>query len=171
MRVLSLLAIAACGGRSAAAPEPVGATGASTRAAMTWSYDSLDERPVSSAALRGRTTVLAFVATYDLESQAQVDFLATMAKHDGDRVNYAFVALERPESRELVEAFRKFVESKFGVSLAAAMADAATIAGGGPFGDVHVVPTVVVLDREGKLRWEHTGLAKADDIRAAMRER
>ena len=31
------------------------------------------------------------------------------------------------------------------------------------------VPTVVVLDRFGKLVWKHTGLAKADEIRAHVR--
>jgi len=102
------------------------------------------------------------------ESQAQVDYIATMAKHDADRVNYAIIALERPENRELVEAFRHFVADKFGVSLITAMADPATIAGGGPFGDVHVVPTVVILDRQGKVRWQRTGLVKSDDIRAGM---
>jgi hypothetical protein len=136
---------------------------------VDYNFDSLDERPVSSAALRGKTTVVAFVTTFDLERQAQVDYLAAMARNDGDRVNYALVALERPESRELVEGFRNFVKEKFGVSFATALGDAATIAGGGPFGDVHVVPTTVILDRQGKLAWKHRGLSKAEEIRAAMR--
>ena len=151
-----------------AASPPGTTTHTSLQGPVTYSYDSLDNRAVSSKAMRGRPTVLAFVTSYDLESQAQVDYLATMARHDADHINYAFVALERPESRELVEAFRSFVQSKFGVSLTAAMADAETIAGGGPFGDVHVVPTVVILDRDGKVRWQRTGLVKADDIRAGM---
>jgi hypothetical protein len=162
-----MLACACGGGRGA--EDAVGASHAPRRGAIEFSYDSLDERLVNSKATRGRPTVLAFVATYDLKSQAQVDYVAAMAKHDGDHVNYAVVALEIPENRELVETFRKFVESKFGVSLTTAMADPATIAGAGPFGDVHVVPTVVVLDREGNITWQHTGLAKSDDIRAGMR--
>ena len=162
------LVIAACGGGGSAAAPPGAATHPSLQGPIAYSFDSLDERAVSSKAMGGRPTVLAFVTSYDLESQAQVDYLATMAKHDADRVNYAIVALERPENRELVEAFRRFVADKFGVSVIAAMADPATIAGGGPFGDVHVVPTVVILDRQGKIRWQRTGLVKSDDIRAGL---
>ena len=163
-----LLLVGACGGGGSSAPPPGAATHPSLQDPIAYSFDSLDERPVSSKTLRGRPTVLAFVTTYDLESQAQVDYIATMAKHDADRINYAIVALERPENRELVEAFRHFVADKFGVSLAAAMADPATIAGGGPFGDVHVVPTVIVMDKSGKIRWQRTGLVKSDDIRAGL---
>jgi hypothetical protein len=149
--------------------EPVVGTGPGPATGVVdFSFDSLDERPVTSAATRGKPTVLAFISTYDLESQAQVDYLAGMAKRDGDRVNYAIVALEPPANRELVEAFRRFVVEKFGVTLVAALGDPATVAGGGPFGDVHVVPTVVVLDREGRVAWRRTGLSKSDEIRAAM---
>jgi hypothetical protein len=165
----ALLALAACA--SAGPPKveaAIGASGSPASSVLEYSFDSLDARPCTSAALRGKPTVLAFISTYDLESQAQVDYLATMAKHDGDRVNYAIVALEPPANRELVEAFRRFVADKFGVSLLAAIGDAATIAGGGPFGDVHVVPTVVVLDREGKIAWRKTGVSKSDEIRTAM---
>jgi hypothetical protein len=143
-------------------------SGASKHGIVDYSFDSLDERAVSSVALRGKTTVLAFITTFDLESQAQVDYLAAMAKNDGPRVNYVVVALEPPESRELVEGFRGFLKEKFGVSLVTALGDPATIAGGGPFGDVHVVPTIVILDHTGKIAWRKTGLAKPDEIRAVM---
>ena len=43
------------------------------------------------------------------------------------------------------------------------------MSGAGPFGEIPAVPTVVVLDRFGKLVWKHTGLAKADEIRAHVR--
>jgi hypothetical protein len=146
----------------------VGTSSSAPSGVLDYSFDSLDAHPVSSAAMRGKPVVMAFISTYDLESQAQVDYLATMAKHDGDRVNYAIVALEPAENRELVEAFRRFVAEKFGVTLTTALGDRATIAGAGPFGDVHTVPTVVILDREGKVAWRKTGLCKSDEIRAAL---
>ena len=165
----ALLAGLACG--CSGPPPKVEAVGASTTyeaGGLDYHFDSLDARPVTSAAMRGKTTVLAFVTTFDLESQAEVDYLATMAKNDGDQVNYVVVALEPAGNRELVEAFRHFVDSKFGVSLVMAMGDETTIAGSGPFGDVHVVPEVVVLDKEGRIAWRLTGLSKNADIRAAM---
>jgi hypothetical protein len=35
----------------------------------------------------------------------------------------------------------------------------------GPFGELSAVPTLVVLDREGRIVWKHTGLAKSDELR------
>ncbi len=161
-------ACAACGSKPP--PEPVGVSRVDTPepkagAPIDFAFDSLDARAVSSVATRGKVTVLAFVATYDLGSQAQVNYLVAMAKHDGERVNYALVALDQHSERELVEVYRKNLDVTFPVALA----DAETIAGGGPFGDVHRIPAVVVLDRKGQMAWKKTGLAKADEIRAAMR--
>jgi hypothetical protein len=44
--------------------------------ALEFEFDSLDERPVSSAAMRGKPSVLAFVTTSSLAAQAQVIFLS-----------------------------------------------------------------------------------------------
>ena len=135
-----------------------------SRAPVHFEYESLDARPVDSASTRGAPTVIAFITTWDLMSQAQVDFLVKMAKNDGDRVHYFVVAMQEKTERELVELYLQ----KLGVEFPAALADPATIAGGGPFGDVHNVPTVVLLDARGRLVWLHPGLARANEIRAAM---
>ncbi len=45
-------------------------------------FESLDDRPRRSEATRGSPPVLAFVTTSSLSSQAQVDFLVAMARHD-----------------------------------------------------------------------------------------
>ncbi len=140
-------------------PEPA------TGAAVSYVYDSLDARPVSSTQMRGKVTVLAFVATYDLGSQAQVNYLVAMAKHDGATVNYVLVALEKRSERELVEVYK----TNLNVTFPVALADAETIGGSGPFGDVHRIPALVVLDRQGQMVWKKIGLAKPEEIRAAMR--
>jgi len=163
--LLAIFAAGGCGSKPITDAVPVAALAQHT---VEFEFDSLDERPVSSHVLRGKPTVMAFVASDDLASQAQVDFLATMAKHDGDKVNYVFVAVETPERRELVEGFRRFFESKFGVVLGAAMADKATLEGKGAFGDVRGL-TVVVMDPTGRIAWLRTGIARSDEIRAALR--
>ncbi len=110
--------------------------------------------------------MLAFVTTASLPAQAQVDFLVAMAGHDGDRVHYAIIAMEGPDSRELVELYRKALAIPFPV----AMADDRTLAGHGGFGDVSVVPVTVVLDRLGRLVSRVDGrVAKSTELRAAMR--
>lgn len=132
----------------------------------TYAFDPLDdERPVNSEAFRGKPVVMAFVTTGDLQSQAQVGFLNAMHKNDGGRVNYALIAVHPRKEIILVETYRQAT----GVEFPVALADGAAMNAGGPFGEIPAVPTVVVLDRFGKLVWKHTGLAKADEIRAHVR--
>src|ERR1700690_1691507 len=78
---LALSLFSACGSKPP--PEPVGVSHVDTPepitgAAVDFVYDSLDARQVSSSAMRGKVTVVAFVATYDLGSQAQVNYLVAM---------------------------------------------------------------------------------------------
>jgi hypothetical protein len=129
-------------------------------------FESLDERPLSAESTRGKPTILVLVTTGSLPAQAQVDYLVAMAKHDADRVNYAVVALEPRENRELVEIYRKSLNVTFPV----AMADDSTLAGASPFGGVTVVPVTVVLDRSGRVVWRVDGrVVKSDELRRAMR--
>jgi hypothetical protein len=133
---------------------------------VDFAFDSIDDRPVSSESMRGKITVLVFVTTGSLLAQAQVDFLIAMAKNDSDRLNYAVVALEPRENRELVELYRKALSIPFPV----AMADAETLGGAGAFHDVSAVPVTVLIDRSGRVAWRMDGrVAKSDEIRIAMR--
>jgi hypothetical protein len=161
------LACSACGSPQKKDDAPVGITeGAATIGhAVSFSFDSLDERNVSSEAAHGRITVLAFITTWDLSSQAEVDYLVAMAKHDESNVFYALVALDDRKNRELVEAYRKTLNVTFPV----AMADTETIGGRGPIPGVNQVPTVVVIDRDGRVVWQKSGVSKPDEIRPHMR--
>jgi hypothetical protein len=135
-------------------------------APIDFAFDSLDDRPVASDASRGKPTVIVFVTTGSLPAQAQVDFLVAMAKNDGDKVNYAVVALEARQNRELVELYRKALSTPFPV----AMADEATASGGGPFGDVTGVPVTVVLDRAGRIALRVVGrVIKPGELRSTLR--
>ena len=163
------LALLGCGRKESDGP-PVGVSTKAGAAPLsdepvTYAFDPLDERPVSSAAMRGKPTVLAFITTGDIVCQAQVDFLVAMAKRDGDEVNYALVAIHPRREIVLVETYRKTL----GVEFPIALGDASALAPGGPFGEIPAVPTVVVLDRVGRVAWKHTGLAKADEVRGHLR--
>jgi hypothetical protein len=168
--IVIAVALAACVSTKPAV-ETVGASNASNARAQTeapraWAYESLDSRPVTAEGTRGKPTVLAFVTTDNLASQAQVSFLVAMAKNDHDRVNYALVAMHTRKDREIVELYRTTLAVTFPVALV----DDASISGGGPF-PVEAVPTVVVLDREGRLVWRTTGLARPADIRPHLNAR
>jgi hypothetical protein len=133
--------------------------------AAVYEFDSLDERPVSSEAMRGKPTIIVFVSTGDIVGQAQVSYLVHMAKADGDRVNYAMVALHPRKEIVLVEAYSRTLGVEFPVALGDSSATHAT----GPFGEIPAVPTLVLLDRGGRLVWKHTGLVKHDEIRRHVR--
>jgi hypothetical protein len=163
--VVTLLTVAACGGEPPAPPmAAVGLSGPVAHAGPTFSFDSLDARPVSSDAFRGKTTVVSFVTTWDIASQAQVSYLVKMAGRDGARVNYAIVAVQEPGARELVEQYARVMHVTFPV----AMGDAALLAGTGPLGEVKDVPTTLIVDASGRLVFRQSGVLRSDELRAHM---
>lgn len=168
--ILVTALVFACGPKAPDGP-PIGVT---TKAGSplpdvgkptTYVFDPLDERPVSSDVHRGKPTVLVFATTGDIVGQAQVSYLVHMAKHDADRVNYALIALHPRKEIVLVEAYCKTL----GVEFPVALGEPAMTTASGPFGEIPAVPTTVILDREGRIVWKHTGLSKSDELRAHMR--
>ena len=139
---------------------------AALRVPVDFAFDSLDDRPISAVSTRGKPTLVTFLTTSNLAAQAQIDFLVAMARNDGDKVNYAAVALEPHDNRELVELYKKALSIQFPV----AMADPLTLAGGGPFGDVSAVPVTVLLDRSGRIVWRTDGrVVKSSELRDALK--
>lgn len=136
-----------------------------TTAPLEFKLDSLDDRQVSTGSVVGKPTVIAFVTTWDLSSQAQIDYLVPMAKKDGAQVNYVMVALQEAQNRELVEVFAQHL----GVTFPVAMADAELIAGGSSFGALKAVPTTVILNRATRMVWRHVGIARPEVIREGLR--
>lgn len=160
--LLWLLLALGCGGSKKLGEDPVGVSHGQG-GPISFSYDSLDQRSVSAEAARGKVALITFVATWDMMSQAQADFVSVMAKNDGDRIAYFVVALDDRVNRELVEAFAKTLE----LNCPVAMGDSDTVAGRSAFGPV-AVPTTVVLDPEGRIAWRKTGLAKSDELRQVL---
>ncbi len=168
-RVTVRLAFVCAAGGSCAASRaggdsaPPGASTLASDPAVDFAFESLDLRPVSAEATRGKPTVIAFVTTDSLPAQAQVDFLAAMAKHDGDRVNYAVVALG--SERELVELYAKSLSLAFPV----AWLDPGKVDEASGFGEVGAVPVTVLLDPGGHVAWRAQGrVARPEEIRQAM---
>jgi hypothetical protein len=160
--------VAACGGaESSGARGPVlGASEKPSSDAVAFAFPLLGSNgQLSSAATRGRVAVLAFVTIDNLLCQAQVRYLQEMAKHDGQQVTYALVLMESKDRRELAELYRQDLQVTFPV----AMADDESLAGSGPFGTFEGYPTVVVLDREGRVTRKALGLAKPNELRDAMK--
>jgi hypothetical protein len=162
LAILLAALCAACGASHAAGDPPPGASTLATDPEIEFEFDSLDARPVSAAAMRGKPTVIAFVTTDSLAGQAQVDFLVAMAKHDAARVNYAVVAIG--VDRELAQLYAKSLSLTFPV----AILDPGK-AGATAFGDLSVVPVTVLLDPGGHVTWRaQARVARADEIRRVI---
>lgn len=131
-----------------------------------FAYETLDGRVVTSQRYRGRMTVVAMVATYDTASQAQTRFLETVYRRHAPRINALLLVLEPPEHRPLVEAY----QSSLALSYDVALADAETIAGEGAFAGLHHVPSIVLLDREGREVWRNLGLVEVEALHAVIAE-
>lgn len=165
MALLALLCATATCASEPPPPQPVFASVART-APLHFQYALIDGRNwLGSDALQGRPTVLGFLTTYDLASQAQARFLNGIMRRLGSRIQVAAVMLERVDNRPLIIAFRDGLDLGYPV----AMGDPSLISGAGPFGDVHVVPATVVLDAQARLVWKKLGLAREEEIEKVLR--
>ncbi len=131
---------------------------------IAFSWTDLRGKPLTTETVRGRVTVVCFIATYDVTSQAQVRFLQRLHKEHAPRLNVALIVLEQPENRPMIEAYADALELPFPV----AIADAATIRGEGPFQGLHHVPSISILDREGRERFRHLGLIEWTPLEEAV---
>lgn len=135
---------------------------------VVFSYPSVDDAPdVRSENLRGRPTILVFLSTYDLASQAQARFLSMVQRRREPPIHAAAIVLEPKENLPLVAMFRQTL----GLEYPVALGDEELIAGGGPFGDVRSVPATVVLDASGRIIAKRQGLLKDDELEALLGDR
>jgi thiol-disulfide isomerase/thioredoxin len=161
-RTVVLAAMFACAKEPAA---PVGSSDRGVAAPVTFQFNSLDERPVSSQAFLGHRVVLAFVTTWDVASQGQAQLLAQLSVPQG--VNKVLVALDERHNRELVEVFAKTLKISFPVAMAEPTASREGLQLFGDFGEI-AVPTVVVLDESGRILLRSNGITKANEVLRAL---
>ncbi len=131
---------------------------------VTFGYETADGGRLSSLELRGRFTVIAFVATYDLASQAQLKVLGHVLRDHSPRVNVAAIDLDPVENKPLVKAFAAKLQAPFPI----AIADARTVEGHGPFEGLHNVPSIVILDRDGREVFRHAGAMDERPLRKEL---
>ncbi len=164
MRAAAAVALL-CVGCSPAAPraaEPVPRSGPP----LEFAFGVLDGTVLSAEALRGRVTALLFVTTFDLPSQAAARRLAEVQARHVPRFNAAAVALESPENATLVGVFRDTLALPYPVALA----DRVELQSSSAFGAVDRVPTLIVLDREGRAVRSHVGIFETPALVEWLRE-
>lgn len=154
------------GSCSSAATAPATASASARSAPVAYEFPSAGETAlVSGETMRGRVTALIFITTFDLASQLTARRLGDVLVSFTPRANAAAVVVEAAVYAELLPAYRTALALPFPV----VMADFATQRGAGPFGAITRVPTLVVLDRDGRVVSRHEGALEPDEIRAALR--
>jgi hypothetical protein len=163
MLCVSLISVG-CGGRASPPPLSTSSPTPPSGPPVDFAFETLEGKSIDSAATRGRAMAVLFVATYDLASQVMAQRLEAVLRVPSPRANGLLVVLEAPQYAQLAAAFR----DSLGLTLPVAMADADTIAGRSFFGPVPRIPTLIVLDREGRELWRRPGVATHGDIEKSL---
>jgi hypothetical protein len=141
--LLSLLA--AC--QPVALPDSPSSEPSPTRGLVQrFDFGTTEGEELSSETTRGRVTVLVMVTTFDLASQVAAKRVNQVLHAHRPRINAGAVVLEAAKYAPLADAFRSVLELSYPVALA----DLGALQQSSTFGEVTSVPTVIVLDAEGR---------------------
>src|SRR5690606_35375870 len=113
------------------------------RDVLEFAFPSVDGTPIASSALLGRVSVLLFVTTFDVASQAQARRLEDLYRTHAPRLNALGVVVEAPRYADLARTFR----DSLGLSYPLAMADRTVLESHSVFRQVQAVPAWIFLDR------------------------
>lgn len=133
---------------------------------LLFTFGTLDGGELSSDTTRGRTTALLFVTTYDLPSQAEALLLRDLLRAHKPRANGAVVMMEAPRAAPLAQVWADSI----GLGLPVAMASPSLLAGDSALGRIEGVPTLIVLDRRGRLVARRPGAQSQAEMAALLRQ-
>jgi hypothetical protein len=131
---------------------------------IAFAYGTPSGTVLGSATTRGRVTALLFVTTFDLPSQVMARRLDDVIRRHQPRANAGAVAIEAPTAAPLVEVFKSTLGLRYEVALSSTGNET-----NGPFGTIDRVPTLIVLDREGREVGRHHGVLEPEAIVQALR--
>lgn len=138
--------------------------GAALGEPIQFTFGTVDGGELSSDTTRGRTTALLFVTTYDLPSQAEALLLRDVLSTHKPLANGAIVMLEAPQAAPLAQVWAQSI----GLELPIAMATPALMSGESQLGHIAGVPTLIVLDRRGRLIGRHEGALTREQIAQSL---
>lgn len=157
----------ACGGADQGPPPqtPDTAGAPETGKRIQFEYTTLDDKTLSTASLAGRFSVLGFITTYDPASQLQARYINRLLHNHKPRINAALLVLEAPENRPMADAFAAVLK----LDCPIAMADQALLLGKGPFERLHSVPSIIILDRQGREVFRYHGVLNEEGLDSALK--
>jgi hypothetical protein len=144
--------------------EPAAAAEPELGEPLQFTFGTIEGGEVSSDTTRGRATTLLFVTTYDLPSQAEAQLLRDVLSTHKPVANAAIVMMEAPQAAPLAKVWADSIALKWPI----AMASPSLMAGESELGRINGVPTLIVLDRRGRLIAKSEGALGRDAIRECL---
>ncbi len=154
------------GASSCSAPAEPTRPKVDTRRPIDFEFVDADGREISSRATRGRATLILLVTTFDMASQLMAQRVNQLLHTTKPRINAGALVMEPPKYGIFVDTYREQLKLDYPVLLA----DHASLHGRGPFGDIHHIPTLIVLDSKGREVTRFEGRVDEEPISDALAE-
>jgi hypothetical protein len=164
MRRRASILLAGVVGCSPAAP-PTSVASSERSEPIEFAFGALDGSVVTQNSTHGRVTALLFVTSFDLPSQVAARRLADLQRTHRPRFNATAIALESAENATLVGVFRDTLSLPYPV----AIADRVELQSSPAFSQIDRVPTLVLLDRDGRITHQHYGAFEPSTLEAWLR--
>jgi len=123
-------------------------------------FGTTDGEEISAESMHGRVTLLLFVTTFDLASQVAAKRVNQVLHAHRPRINAAAVVLEAAKYAPLAEVFKSTLELGYPV----AIADLELMQRSSTLGDIDRVPTLLVLDAQGREMFRENGNFTVEEI-------
>ena len=120
---------------------------------VLFDFGTTDGGRLSHRTTHGRATAILFVTTYDTFSQLQARRLDNLIRRFGSRFNAAAVVLEPPKYAVMADVFRTTLNLSYPVAISGGSVEQPA----GGFGRIDRVPTLVILDTEGREAFRYSG--------------
>lgn len=133
---------------------------------VEYSFGGIDGEVINSWENQGRVTVLLFVTTFDIASQAQARRLEDLVRTHVPRLNAVAVVLEAPRYVSLARTFRDVLDLHYPV----AMVDQHAISEHPILANVKAVPTWLILDQKGRLSAVRSGAYAPEELEQAAKD-
>ncbi|HEX9116889.1 MAG TPA: TlpA disulfide reductase family protein [Anaerolineae bacterium] len=135
-------------GGGAALPQP---KAQAPQPAADFRLTTTDGRRIGPADLRGQVVLLNFWATWCPPCKAEMPDLEALYRDNGGKHNFIVVGIDVEESQDAVQAFGR----QFGLTFPL-LADADGAVSNSTYG-VRALPTSLIIDRTGNVRYRWTG--------------
>lgn len=159
---LALLLLSSACQRVAVPPEEESSDSDTRGQVQRYVFGTTEGEELSAEGMRGRVTALLFVTTFDLASQLGAKQLNKALHTHRPRINAGAVVLEAPKYAPLADVFRTSLKLSYPV----AIADLDMLVRNSTLGEVRSVPTLIILDAQGREVLRQYGAFSDEELEA-----